>query len=147
MAAIPPHLTFDLVDPDPSAPGFAVEAQAEGYAGATEVWLMRGDALAFADALDALDATLRGEARLRAGWDDVPDLELVIRPHGRAGALEADVRLHASVRWTHRHEVHLRIVLPEPAALTRFREAFRAMLAPGGPSRAVLSPAAHEAGV
>ena len=147
MAALPAHLTFDLLDADPDAPGFAVEAQADGYAGATDVWLMRGDALAFADALDALDATLHGEARLRAGWGDVPDLELVIRPHGRAGALEADVRLHASNRWPHRHQVHLRIVLPEPAALTRFRADFRAMLAPGGAPRAVLTPAVHEAGV
>jgi hypothetical protein len=147
MAALPPHLAFTLLEADPAAPGFTVDAQADGYAGATEVWLMRGDALAFADALDALDSSLRGEARLRAGWGDVPDLELVIRPHGRAGALEADVRLFASARWPHRHAVHVRLVLPEPGALTRFREAFRAMLAPDGPSCAVLTSARHEAGV
>ena len=83
-----PTLAFELIDADVRAPGFRVTAQGEGYSGYTEIWLYRADLDAFVDALDRLDASLKGEARVRAGWvdqaeaptDDKADLLLRIGP-------------------------------------------------------------------
>jgi hypothetical protein len=60
----------------------------------TEIWLFRGHINEFVDALDQLDSSLKGEARLRAGWvdpgeepsDAAADLVLVIRPWCRRAA-------------------------------------------------------------
>jgi hypothetical protein len=150
-----PRLTFSSIEDDPEYPGFLVEVHADGYAGATEVWVSRRDLRAFLDALDALDASLRGEARLKCGWVPVgqpeapehADLDLVIRPYGRAGQLQAEVAMRASSRWGRRHAVQLSFELPEPGALTRFRRALRDVADdPTAPS-AILTPDFTEAGV
>src|SRR5688500_18628649 len=99
-----PTLAFELIDADVRAPGFRVTAQGDGYSGNTEIWLMRADADAFLDALDRLDSSLKGEARVRAGWvdqgeaptDAKADLLLRICPWGHAGQLEVDVTMRAS---------------------------------------------------
>ena len=114
---------------------------------------MRGELNHFLDELEALDANLRGEARLKCGWVPVgqpptpedADLDLLIRPYGQAGQLQADVTMRASARWARRDTAHIVFVLPEPNTLTRFRRELRE--AAGNPSArpAVLSPEYDEA--
>jgi hypothetical protein len=155
MDYLPPHLSFTRIENDPDFLGFAVEVRAEGFAGATEAWMSRGDLDRFLDELDALDSSLRGEARLTCAWvkvgqppslDDT-DLKLVVRPYGHAGRLQADVTVRASSRWTRRHTAHIVFELPEPNALTRFRRALREAAGDPSAAPAVLSPAFNVAGV
>jgi hypothetical protein len=150
-----PQLSFTRIEEDADFPGFLVEVRAEGYAGATEVWVARGDLLRFLDELDALEASLHGEARLTCGWVPVgqpqsaedADLDLVLRPHGHAGQLEATVTMRASARWQRRHTAQIAFVLPEPNALTRFRRALGDVAGDPSAGPAVLSPDFNEAGV
>ena len=138
-----------LIDGDPDLPGFAVAVSADGFAGETEIWAPAGEVHEFLSALDALDATLSGEARWVASslgsWGE-PHLTLAIRPHGHAGHLEVDVAMVASLRSAP-HSAHISFVLPEPNALTRFRTGLRALLANGGAEPVVLTPAFNSAGV
>ena len=128
-----PSLSFELIDDDSVFPGFFVAAQGDGYSGATEVWLARAQAEDFLDALDRLDASLKGEVLLRAGWvdqddpaaDAKADLLLAIRPWGHAGQIEVDVTLRASASQHGQNMARIWFVFPEPNALTRFRRALR----------------------
>jgi hypothetical protein len=155
MDFAPPQLSFAPLGDDAEFPGFLVEVRAEGFGGSTEVWIARADLNRFLDALDALDATLHGEARLTCGWVPVDrspsvedtDLDLVIRPDGHAGRLQVDVTARASSRWVNRNSAHIVFGLPEPNALTGFRRALRdAANDPSNPP-AVLSPDFREADV
>jgi hypothetical protein len=150
-----PSLAFELIDDDPLAPGFRVTARGGDYSGATEIWLMRADAEAFLDALNRLDASLNGEARLRAGWveqgeaptDAKADLVLAIRQFGHAGQLEVDVTVRASASQGGRNSARVWFVLPEPNALTRFRRTLEGLVGGnmGGP--AVLTAALARADI
>ena len=155
-----PHLSFSVIDGDPDFPGFAVEVRADGYAGATDIWVARPQIAEFLSALDALDSRLQGEARLTAGWVRAgapasaadadladADLEVTVRPYGRAGQLEADVTIRASARWSRRHTAQIGFVIPEPNALSRFRTALRTLVEGHGDRPAVLTPAFTEAGI
>src|SRR5215210_1870556 len=144
-----PSLAFELIDDDALAPGFRVTAQGDGYSGVTEIWLLRADADAFLDALDRLDASLNGEAFLRAGWveqGEAPteakaDLVLAIRPFGHAGQMEVDVTMRASASHGGRNSANLWFVIPEPSALTRFRRALHALVGRNLDEPAVLTAA------
>jgi hypothetical protein len=148
-------LAFELIDDDALAPGFRVLAQGDGYSGVTVIWLMRADADAFLNALDRLDATLNGEAFLRAGWveqgeaptDAKADLLLAIRPFGHAGQMEVDVTMHASAAQGGRNTARIWFVIPEPSALTRFRRALHALVGGNLGEPAVLTAAFVRAGV
>jgi hypothetical protein len=143
-----PQLSVDLIDNDADFPGFAVEARADSYSGATDVWISRTEVVPFLDALDALDSQLNKEARLVAGWSGAhdskssgeADLELTIRPFGKAGQLEVEVLMRASARWERRHIAHLTFRLPEHNALTAFRKALRAMVMGQNQGPVVLTP-------
>ena len=144
-----PTLAFELIDADVRAPGFRVTARGEGYSGNTEIWLMRADADAFLDALDRLDSSLKGEARVRAGWvdqgeaptDAKADLLLRISPWGHAGQLEVDVTMRASDSQGGQNMARIWFVLPEPSALTRFRRALRGLVEGTNCAPAVLTAA------
>ena len=155
LNSTPPQLSFTAIEEDPEFPGFSVEVRAEGYAGATEVWVTRGDLDQFLDDLDALDASLQGEARLKCGWVPVgqppsledTDLDLAIHPYGHAGQLQVAVTMRASARWPRRHMARIIFELPEPNALTRFRRALRQALGDPSAPPAILSSGFNEAGV
>ena len=148
-------LSFTRIDDDLEAAGFFVEANADGYSGATEIWLFRGHINEFLDSLDQLDSSLKGEARLRAGWvdqgeepsDDAADLLLIVRPWGSAGQLEVDVRMKASASLGGRNAARVWFVIPEPNALTRFRKALRALANGDTATPAILTAAIADADI
>ena len=152
----PPQLSFTSIEEDPEFPGFSVKVRADGYAGETEVWVTRGDLDRFLEELDALDARLQGEARLKCGWvpvgqppsleDEDTDLDLAIHRYGHAGQLQVAVTMRASARWPRRHMARIVFELPEPNALTRFRHALRQMLGNPLAPPAILSSGFGEAG-
>ena len=150
-----PSVAVELVDADSLAPGFRVSAQGDGYSGHTAIWLLRGDADAFLEALDRLDVSLKGEARLRAGWvepgeaatDAKADLVLAIRPTGHAGRLEVDVTMREPHSGDERNSARIRFVLPEPSALTRFRRALHPLMQGVAGAPAVLTAAIARADI
>jgi hypothetical protein len=150
-----PSLSFHQIDDDLDTPGFFVEAHGDRYSGVTEIWLFRGHINEFVDALDQLDSSLKGEARLRAGWvdqgeepsDAAADLVLVIRPWGAAGQLEVDVTMRASATVGGRNSVRVWFVIPEPNALTRFRKALRSLAGGGAAAPAILTAAIPDADI
>jgi hypothetical protein len=149
MTTRTPFLSITQIDADPDFPGFTIAGEADGFAGRTEVWVTRADLAHFLDTLDALDQTLRGDARLTAGWvtDGVSaqtedaDVDLTVRHDGHSGRLAVSAVLReARGEVGRRHVVRLSFVLPEPNALTRFRVALRSIAVSQSAETAVLSP-------
>ena len=66
---------------------FVATTSQYGFAGRTLFWVSRDYLESFISELDALDATLRGEARLRCGWGDDVLFELAILSEGHGGRL------------------------------------------------------------
>jgi hypothetical protein len=150
-----PSLAFELIDDDALAPGFRVTARGDGYSGSTVIWLIRADADAFLNALEHLDASLNGEALLRAGWvekgeapaDATADLVLAIRPFGHGGQLDVDVTMRACASQGGRNSARIWFVIPEPSALTRFRRALHALVGGNLGEPAVLTAALARADI
>ena len=150
-----PFLAIALIDNDPDFPGFAVSAAADGFAGRADVWVSRAAFASFITALDTLDQSLRGEARLQAGWvsdganvqDDEIDADVTIRPKGHAGQLQVSVVLCEDRGESDRNIARLSFAVPEPNALTRFRLSLRDIVSTRSTETAVLTPGLLVGGV
>lgn len=101
---------------------FTAVVRQHGFAGHTLFWVAKSHIQSFIQELDALDATLQGQAHLRCGWGEQVLFELSLQPEGRNGRLRARIETASdSSRYEPSRLSTSFILLPN--ALTSFRQA------------------------
>ena len=117
---------------------FVATTSQYGFAGRTLFWVSRDYLESFISELDALDATLRGEARLRCGWGDDVLFELAILSEGHGGRLRVKIGITSDSRSVESSQLVTTFVIM-PNTLTSFRKALSDILFTKAPGVAELA--------